>query len=1397
MKSLKQLIVFMQSRVANLRSNSYMHKLRVLARPAHLSSLMCALLAVMIFIFGTASPQVLNAVISQTDWSGMVGTGADQYASADNIVTVNDNELSLDTAAVQGWCNTANCTTDWSRRQRVHMTAGDTGTNPHVLLSVDYKSEMKADFSDLRFLVEGSNEELQYYVLDKTDSQNARVWVRLGNILNAGAYTVFMYYGNGIATSLSSPSAVLFEDGFDGGNIDNWNDYGVSPSPSTDGNGFVVLDPTENYPADWLISKSTFNTSVTRTFQYDFVIDNADCSNGMIAGNGMEASSVYHLYETTIGGPDCNSYTNGQINQGGTYNALYSNSLQIGQKYTARITVNEVGSHVFTISDDNGKTFRRIANYDEATNATTDDFNVQFSAYNGVPGSNTRMKVGNATVTTGDFIGIVGFTTPEHVNGRIGNLESRIIDTNTSPQYGTIDYTVQGTGNAAVQVRTSPNSDMSGTSGWYFCLYHASGQAITSDTGCTDDGDRYVQYRVVLSADAANDLKLTSITINYQDDQTAPDVPANIIIKTSPSGSVIANNAWTRELSPYFSWDVALDNTVGDSAGLAGYCAYFGSDSNADPVTTKGIITDASQFDTNGACEYGVSNPSLDISAINTNAVLQNNETYYFTVKSLDEAGNLSAASQVSLRIDTEAPFAFTLVTYPTAVGSKIFRVNWLNNMLVSYGDSASGFAGIKYCITTVLEGLTGCEEGSMNYYGLNHTSGDPRDPTDVIPFTDGGFTTVPADSDRIDDLIAGVNGVYVIAVDYAGNVQSLGTGVVIATQAVTPAPENLQVTPTSNSSNEFSFSWEKPSFHFGGPSDLEFCWTVNVTIATDGSNCNWTGKNVYALAQGAYATRQGSNTLYIATQDVTQNFDGTVFSSINFNANTSAPGQPRDLDSSDASIKATNAWKVALSWTAPTLPGSGISTYKIYRSTDNASFTEVGTTNASNTGFVDTGLSQVTYYYYVKACDNAGSCSVASDTVSRKPTGRFTVPARLTADTDQPKVKDIGTKKATIFWFTDRDSDSKIAYGTSSGKYNPEEVGNTSQTGNHTVSLSNLSPGTTYYYIAKWTDADGNTGQSGERSFTTLPPPAISEVEAKNISINGAQITFRSKDASKIAVYYGKNGGFGGATSINTATRESTYTVNLKDLDDGVKYTFKLNGVDSDGNEYPGNTYSFTTLARPKISNVRFQPVAGEPSSTQKVTWDTNVPATSELSYGPKGVKKNDLLVSKLVTQHEMIITSLQDDTEYELVARSTDSAGNSATSDVQVFRTELDTRQPTISDISVESSVKGTGTESKGQIIVTWKTDEPSTGQVAYGQNESGALSNSSSEDTRLSLEHTIVISDLPTSAILRLQPISRDKARNQATGAQQTAIIGRGADNVFSIIFNALRNIFGIGG
>ncbi len=886
---------------------------------------------------------------------------------------------------------------------------------------------------------------------------------------------------------------------------------------------------------------------------------------------------------------------------------------------------------------------------------------------------------------------------------------------------------------------------------------------------------KYVQIETDFSQSNGNTPQLDSMALTYVSDASGPISNAsNLQMYKSNGGSSLASNAWAKT-SPYITWDAADDNVGG--SGIKGYCLYVGQDDTADPVSTKGLLG-TSPVNTNGTCQFAVSDTNIDLSASGVlgTALSTSTNPYYLVIKPIDYADNVYGGSTVSehFRFDNTAPNNPSFVTAPSQfVSSKDVSLTWPTSGGDAPSDAASGLAGLQYRI-----GSSGI------WYGDSHNGAG--DSTDLLA-DDGSYET--QSSPDYASLNEGNNIVYFRTWDNAGNMSPAYVTTVIKLNTASPSgPQNVTATPDTNTTNSFAFSWLAPASFTGSVSNITYCYTVNALPSS--SNCNYTSGGVTSLSAGAYATQPGDNTFYVVAKDEAGNINYATAASTTFTANTSAPGVPLNADIADISVKATHNWKLALSWETPADTGAGVASYKVLRSTDNSSFTQVAST--SGTSYVDSGLTQQTYYYKVKACDSANNCGALTGTVSKLPTGKFTSAANILST---PKVSNLSTKKASIAWVTDRTSDSKVAFGTKSGTYSSDEIANSDQTTSHGINLVNLSPGTTYYYVAKWTDEDGNTGTSAQGTFTTLPAPGISDVKTSGVNISSATITFTSTEANSVKLYYGTSKDFGATRVLNTSTSESTYSTQLSGLQDGTTYYFKLDPFDSDGNEYSQTIFTFSTPPSPKISNLRFQPVADQPTSTQQITWDTNVPSSSELSYGPDGQAQQSSVDSHLTTNHSMTINGLADNTLYSLVAQSRDGAGNLAVSDKQIFHTALDTRPPKISDLKVTSSIKGTGTDAAGQIIVAWKTDEPATSQVAYGQgSDNTSYNTSTAEDRALVTDHAVVVSNLSTSQIFHLEALSKDSAGNLAHSDNRTTIIGNATDSVISIIFNALQKVFG---
>jgi len=104
---------------------------------------------------------------------------------------------------------------------------------------------------------------------------------------------------------------------------------------------------------------------------------------------------------------------------------------------------------------------------------------------------------------------------------------------------------------------------------------------------------------------------------------------------------------------------------------------------------------------------------------------------------------------------------------------------------------------------------------------------------------------------------------------------------------------------------------------------------------------------------------------------------------------------------------------------------------------------------------------------------------------------GDLIVPIELINGTTSPIISDvtvtnITVDSATIKWNTDEVADSLVKYGKVSVSYT-ENKGDPLFVTNHTILLTGLQSGTTYYFVVNSADQSENSAQSTEFSFTTV----------------------------------------------------------------------------------------------------------------------------------------------------------------------------------------------------------------------------------------------------------------------------------------------------------------------
>ena len=189
-------------------------------------------------------------------------------------------------------------------------------------------------------------------------------------------------------------------------------------------------------------------------------------------------------------------------------------------------------------------------------------------------------------------------------------------------------------------------------------------------------------------------------------------------------------------------------------------------------------------------------------------------------------------------------------------------------------------------------------------------------------------------------------------------------------------------------------------------------------------------------------------------------------------------------------------------------------------------------------------------------------------------------------ADTTAPVISSIAasgltTGGATINWTTNEPCDTQVEYGASTSYGSSSALASAMVTG-HSATLGGLSAGRLYHYRVKSRDAAGNLATSADSTFTTPSPtdttaPAISGVNASNVSSTGATISWTTNEGSDTQVEYGASTSYGASTPLASGLVTS-HTVTLGALLPGRLYHYRVRSRDGAGNLATSNDFSFTT---------------------------------------------------------------------------------------------------------------------------------------------------------------------------------------------------------------------------
>ena len=311
-------------------------------------------------------------------------------------------------------------------------------------------------------------------------------------------------------------------------------------------------------------------------------------------------------------------------------------------------------------------------------------------------------------------------------------------------------------------------------------------------------------------------------------------------------------------------------------------------------------------------------------------------------------------------------------------------------------------------------------------------------------------------------------------------------------------------------------------------------------------------------------------------------------------------------------------------------------------------------------------GLKPETLYHYrVKSVDAYTTAGYSND-------GTFTTPAEK--GINSIKIGDVTYTTALISWTTGNATASEVQYGTTTDYGKSIKNTSLSFTTNHTVQLTDLTPGTDYHFRIVATSADGTSDRSSDLSFTTIAEPNFVSIKITPQSANEAVVQWRTNTRTSGIVTY-QSLGLKEAKKDKQTSGDGDYkqehTLTLKSLIGKTQYELTITATDQQGKQTTSSKRTFSTLSDstpPKIIDLHISTTRSGDTIITTATWKTDEPSTSKAILKPKNGGSPVSLPGSgsLETEHTVIGTGLKPGTLYSLQAIASDPYGNQSQAEI-----------------------------------------------------------------------------------------------------------------------------------
>jgi hypothetical protein len=895
----------------------------------------------------------------------------------------------------------------------------------------------------------------------------------------------------------------------------------------------------------------------------------------------------------------------------------------------------------------------------------------------GQSASDLRFRVilgGNATVQD-VTVSFSGFSSTADLTSNAYNTTDA---TNLTTKLAWSSSGTTGSRTIRFQIRSAPNSGGSPGAWSEWCGYDdCSGTNYfeSEDNDVTLGGshplrsganDQWFQYKVFFETDGAGTATLTDVTVHYVVNST-PSFEAN------PTASQISNSG----SADYGK--VVINYSIRDTDTDSG-------------TSTPGFVTPSFEYNIGGGWN-AITEGNLGGSDLNNKAVDDVSYTAHTATWNAKAQipTNYTATAQVRVTINdneaanntaTATSANFTLDTNNPSV--TVFTMNSATDAITL---TASDDTNLEYRISN---------NSNLTADGVNGTSGQWQSAGGNSINITPAWTFAGTPNEQV----------YAEVRDLYGNVTAVSA----------KAPVTLIDLDLKDISNEEAENFRE-FLSWGLYSSVAGATFANYKVyrSTDGSSFNLVS-TITDININYYAdfSLNSSNTYYYKVAVTDSDGDIGGYSA----TKSDQPNGQGGTDTTPPAITAvtvaeTQATYVRITWTTDELSDSRVD-YSISPSTAFGSGQTHGSFVTSHS-ITLTGLTPDTDYLF-----RARSLDVLSNTGTNDNSGAgfsfSTGGGPLISGVTQQSVNE---NSARIFWNTDTDSDSFVSYSTNADLSSPTRVGSVSLVGGsgplyqHTVDLTNLAAGTTYYYFVESTDALTNYSKdtNGDnyysfRTTTDTEAPVIMGIETPVIAPTAAVVVWQTDELATTQLIWGTVPGVYPNITLIDDTLSIFHIVSLTGLAENTGYYFKAKSKDEADNETTSAEDDFITgattiiqasggggttvinpppdIKAPVISNVQ---VAGIDAFGAQISFEIDEDSVGFVQYG-KEEEEFELTAGKAdyAKTQSIELDGLRMGTDYFYQVKAVDKGGNVSTSEVGTFTTEFFTE----SDITFENAAQ-----------------------------------------------------------------------------------------------------------